>query len=166
MRFLADREDRRKFCLNKWKAPFRISTGPDGPIERYSGWNFPTTRHSFRVLSAIFSLSLSISVYFILSLSLSPDGEKYHLGKTPTEVAKGTIQPNLATVWLYHSNKHSPRGARGCEETRGNAIAPQHSSLISVCSSLLSLSLYIFLYLFLLFLLARTVVNPSSSSAT
>ncbi|KYM85449.1 hypothetical protein ALC53_04692 [Atta colombica] len=45
--------------------------------------------------------------------------EKYHLKKIPLEVAKGTISPNLATVRLYHSNKHSAReGAKKREETQ------------------------------------------------
>lgn len=42
------RKTHRKFCLNKWKAPFRISTSSDGPIERYFRMELSnyTRRHS------------------------------------------------------------------------------------------------------------------------
>ncbi|KYN33021.1 hypothetical protein ALC56_12655 [Trachymyrmex septentrionalis] len=83
----------RKFCLHKWNAPFRISTSLDRSVECYFRMEFSNYSPSPRASCNVAADSLY--------------SEKYHLKKIPLEVAKGTISPNLATVRLYHSNKHS-----------------------------------------------------------
>lgn len=121
----------RKFCLNKWNAPFRISTSSDRPVECYFRMefsNYPPSSPCFLRRGGRFSLY----------------SEKYHLKKIPLKVAKGTISPNLATVRLYHSNKHSVvrrnAGKRNCS-----------SALFLYFGVPLSFSL-----------LSRMMVNPSS----
>ncbi|TGZ53827.1 Uncharacterized protein DBV15_01873 [Temnothorax longispinosus] len=80
-----------QLLFNRYKQV--ISTSSDRPVECYFRMEFSNYPPSPRASCDAAADSLC--------------SEKYHLKKIPLEVAKGTISPNLATVRLYHSNKHS-----------------------------------------------------------